>query len=121
MRTAVIALLAAMAMCWSAGVQAGEKYALCIGVNDCPEFRLPDGGRPRPLRGAETDAEAFSQLLVEQFGFDKSRVSLLLGRQANLDGVRRAMKKVSDAAGSSDAVVFYFAGHGADSRCAAAR
>lgn len=53
----------------SIGEARGEGYAVIVGVNECPEFRLPDGSRPRPLRGAEHDADAMANLLVEGFGF----------------------------------------------------
>jgi uncharacterized caspase-like protein len=97
-------------------VRAGEKWALVIGVNDCPEFRLADGSRPRPLRGAETDAEAVSTSLAGQFGFKTSRLTVLLGRQATLASVRAALTQIARMAGPDDTVVFYFSGHGTQAR-----
>lgn len=113
-RTAIIAILGAI--CWQTCARADKKYALCIGVNDSPEFRLEDGSRPRPLRGAETDAKAFDKLLVEQFGFDRTLVQLIVGKQATLEGIRKALKQLGQAANPDDTVVLYFAGHGTQIR-----
>jgi uncharacterized caspase-like protein len=97
-------------------VRAAEKWALVVGVNDCADFRCPDGSRPRPLRGAESDAEALGALLMDQFGFDKPHVRVLLGKQATLESIRKAMAEIARAARTDDAVVFYFAGHGTQIR-----
>ena len=43
-------IVAVLVLNWSIGLRA-EGYAVVVGVNECPKFRLPDGTRPRPLRG----------------------------------------------------------------------
>lgn len=90
----------------------GENYAIVIGVNDCPAFRLPDGSRPKSLGGAEVDADAVASRLVERFGFARPQVRLLKGPQATLAAVRQALGDVARRARPSDHVVFHFSGHG---------
>ncbi|HUY36785.1 MAG TPA: caspase family protein [Pirellulales bacterium] len=90
----------------------GEGHALVIGVNDCPDFELPDGGLPRPLRGAEADADAVANALVEQFGFQEVNVELLKGTDATLASIRGAMKRAAERTRSTDQFVFHFSGHG---------
>lgn len=92
---------------------AGQKFAIVVGVNDSPGFRLPGGARARPLAGAERDAEAFTQLLRERFGFPAERIQILQGKAATREAVAIAMAKVlKEAADPEDQVVFYFSGHG---------
>lgn len=91
---------------------AGEKYALVVGVNDCPNFRLPGGARPRPLLGAECDAEALAQLLQDRFAFAPQNVRLLKGEAATRQAVLAAMAELLKSASADDQVVFHFSGHG---------
>jgi hypothetical protein len=105
-------LIAAMFVSsWGDFVRA-EDYAAIVGVNDCPRFRLPDGSRPRPLRGAESDAEAFAAVLVRDYGFTPGNVRLLKGDQATRDAIRKALREQAKRVRSGDSLVFYFAGHG---------
>lgn len=89
-----------------------ESWALVVGVNECPEFRLPDGTRPRALRGAESDADAFAEMLTDQFHFPKECVQRLQGQNATRAAVEKSLDKLLKAVQADDSFLFYFAGHG---------
>jgi uncharacterized caspase-like protein len=91
---------------------AGAGYAIVVGVNDCPAFRLPDGTRPRPLRGAASDAEAFATLLTGRLGFAAENVLVLKETQATQGAIRAAFGRMRQRVGPRDHFVFHFAGHG---------
>ena len=94
----------------------GEGYALVVGVNDCPEFVLPDGSRARPLRGAETDADTVASLMVEHFGFKKQNVWLYKGSKATHAAIKTAFEKLIRQVKPDDVFVFHFSGHGTQIR-----
>src|SRR5262245_22080825 len=89
-----------------------ENYAIIIGVNDCPRFRLPDGSKPRPLRGAEADADALASVLLRDYGFGRDKVFLLKGSEATYARIKAAFQEVAARAGPDDVFVFHFSGHG---------
>lgn len=108
-----IALAGFMSLTQPATVcQAGEKYAIVVGVNECPNFRLPGGAKPRPLAGAEQDAAAVAELLRKSFGDSAANVQLLTGKHATCAAVNEALDAVARSAHADDQVVFYFSGHG---------
>ena len=73
---------------------------------------LPDGSKPRPLRGAEADADAIAELLIGKFGFAKSNVTLLKGEHATLSAIRAGFKRFQMDHKPGDRFVFHFSGHG---------
>lgn len=87
-------------------------FALIIGVNECPKFEFSDGTRPRPLRGAETDADAMRDLLIDDFSFPADHVRVLKRQVATRENVLAAMDDLRDNAAKGDRVVFHFSGHG---------
>lgn len=91
---------------------AGEKYAIVIGVNDCPNFRLPSGAKPRALQGAESDARSVAALLHDRYEFSADHTRLLTGAAATIAGVNRALDEIAKSAQPDDQVVLYFSGHG---------
>ena len=86
--------------------------ALVIGVNDCPKFRLPNGGRPRPLKGAESDADAMAACLIDRFGFARDNVRILKGEQATRQRVLEALARLKQSLKAGDRCVLHFSGHG---------
>ena len=74
--------------------------ALLIGMDRCEEREFP------PLRYAEADARALAEALRECCGF---QTDLLLGEAATV----RAILSRLDRVGNGDALLLYFAGHGA--------
>ena len=89
-----------------------EDYAMVVGVNECPEFRLPDGSRPKPLRGAESDADAMAEVLRGVFGFVPANMQVLKGRDATHARIQTAFRAAARKLKASDVFVFYFSGHG---------
>jgi uncharacterized caspase-like protein len=89
-----------------------ENYALVVGVNECPDFRLPNGRRPLPLRGAEADADAIAQLLIRDYGFPAKNVVLLKGRDATYARIKEAFIRLTAPLRGRDTFVFHFSGHG---------
>ena len=77
----------------------GSYYALVIGNNDYEQ--LPD------LETPHNDAQRISELLTERFGFS---TQLLL--DANEEDIKRAIYDLGQAAGETDNLLIYFAGHG---------
>ena len=94
------------------GTALGERYAIVVGVNDCPDFRLPDGSKPRPLRGAENDANAVAEVLRTRFGFDPKHIYLLKGREATREKLEARFEQLARLAKQNDVIVFHFSGHG---------
>ena len=93
-------------------IASGETLALIIGVNECPEYVLADGTRPRPLQGAEADATDVAALLKQRYGVAAEGIRLLLGAKARLADVQAAQRDLQQIAKADDVLVFYFAGHG---------
>ncbi|MGD9724007.1 MAG: caspase domain-containing protein [Pirellulales bacterium] len=104
--TFALTLLAATAC------RAGERYALVIGVNECPQFHLEGGATARPLRGAESDADAVASALEKQFGFPAAHIELIKGPQATYEAMKAACERLRKKARRGDCVVLHYSGHG---------
>jgi len=90
----------------------GADHALIVGVNSCPNFRLADGSKPRPLRGAENDADAIAALAVEHLGYADENVTVLKGNAATYAGLKAQFSRLQDALTRDDHLLFHFSGHG---------
>jgi uncharacterized caspase-like protein len=108
-RIAVITLLTLLALPIAA---AGERYALVVGVNECPQFHLAGGAVARPLRGAEADAEAMAAALEKQFGFPSTHIEVIKGSKATYEAVKQAQERLRKKAKRGDCVLFHYSGHG---------
>jgi uncharacterized caspase-like protein len=89
-----------------------DGFALIIGVNDCPEFRLPDGSRPRPLQGAENDAQALADFVTQEAGFPGRNVVVLKGPEATHAKIKSAFDRLAGRARAEDHFVLHYSGHG---------
>ncbi len=96
----------------AAGHARADGLALIIGVNECPDFRLPDGTRPRPLQGAENDATALADFLVREAGFARRDVMVLKGPEATRDRIKSAFDLLAKRARAEDHLVIHYSGHG---------
>jgi uncharacterized caspase-like protein len=96
----------------AAVARGGERYALVVGVNECPQFRLDGGAIARPLRGAESDADAVAATLEKQFGFRSANIELIKGEKATYSTVKAACERLQKRARRGDVVVFHYSGHG---------
>jgi hypothetical protein len=86
---------------------ARNQLAVVVGVNDYGEG-LQD------LQYAINDAEAISELLVREFGFDSSNVRLLTGRAATKQAILQTLDQwvASRKPTKRDSLLFFFSGHG---------
>jgi hypothetical protein len=112
--------LAAVALQPGATQQASEKYALLIGVND---YLQPSdkNNSLKPLSGPVNDVFLVQSLLTKTYHFtnDKEHILPLVGSDATHLGIKEAFKAqlIENARKHPGAlVVFYFAGHGAQTR-----
>ncbi len=101
-----------LGQCMTSPVYAVESHALLVGVNNCRDFRLPGGVRPRPLRGAESDTQAVAELLQRHYGLAEENVRVMIGAQATHAAIKKAWQQIAARLGPEDQFIFYFAGHG---------
>ena len=89
-------------------VALARRWALLVGISDYPPAG-PGGG---DLPASAKDAERMRDLLVGSFGFDASRITLVLDGEATSARLDRELTALADRAGPDDAVLFYYCGHG---------
>ncbi len=90
-----------------------QRLALIVGVGDYRSERVPD------LAGPPNDARRIYELLTGKggYGFPKQNVCLLLDAEATTRRFRKVFEKaLVDRAQPDDVAVFYFAGHGSQTR-----
>jgi Caspase domain len=80
---------------------------MTIARDDC--VTLPD---------ARPNGEAWAQLLVDVFGFDADKVTLITDKDANRRAVLLGLSTMLRQSGAGDVACFFFAGHGGRSRLA---
>ena len=78
----LLAVVASGALLANGASTQADSWALVVGVNEYPRVKLSDGSPPLPLRGADADADAITNMLIERFGFPKEHVQLLKGAAA---------------------------------------
>ena len=81
-----------------------KKRALCVGINDYP-------GTYNDLQGCVNDANDWSELLCNEFGFGNN-ITQLIDAQATRRNILHAFKDLVDTAKGGDVCVFTFSGHG---------
>ena len=69
----------------------------------------------RDLTGARRDATALWALFCDTIPDIKAE--LIVDSDANLERIRRSLKKTFEDAGSEDTIIFSFAGHGTHDHC----
>lgn len=93
-----------------------KRWAVVVGIN-YTDIDLPEGSRKivPVLNNAENDAQAFADLLIKHYGYDKDSLKLLKGKDATGEAIKGAIsgqflgkKSVSQ----NDSILFFFAGHG---------
>jgi len=78
--------------------------ALLIGINHYPHL-----GMVPPLAGCLTDVELVKMLLMERFGLDRDRLTILTEAAATLPRVR---EELAELQGLGDPILVYFSGYG---------
>ncbi|MBE0575241.1 MAG: caspase family protein [Desulfuromonadales bacterium] len=82
-----------------------KSRALIIGINKYKEAS--------PLEYAVNDAKEVSDLLIENFGFDKDNVVLLLDEEASKEAIMQEFLKLTNGNVEADErALIFFAGHG---------
>jgi len=89
-------------------LQAVEKWALLIGINDYTK------GPPHwDLKGCENDVAMTRELLTTKFGFPEENIKVLLSAQATNRNIARAIEEWLIARTQpEDIAYFHFSGHG---------
>jgi hypothetical protein len=82
-----------------------ERYALLIGISKYPPGidRLP---------GPEYDAPKFAELLINQYGYRRENVLVILNEQATRDTIIRMIREHLGKARGNGTALFYYVGHG---------
>lgn len=84
----------------------GTNYLLVIGIDNY------SNGVPM-LRNAVRDAEAFRDLLLDQYQFDGKHTITLFNEEATRANIYRTIGElIRDKVKEDDSLVFYFSGHG---------
>ena len=81
-----------------------NSWALVVGINKYKNVR--------PLNYAIEDASAIKNMLINDFGFPRSNVNVLLNNEASQSNIKKQLNALVRSAKGNDRVVFYFAGHG---------
>ncbi len=81
------------------------KSALCVGINDYPV-------RGSDLKGCVNDARSWAALLVEHYGFDPKRVTVLLDAEATKRRILNRLDRLIADAQPGDVLVFTNSSHG---------
>ena len=92
-----------------------RQWAIIIGIN-YENLRGESAAEAPPLATAEADAQALYDRLLENYGYGKSTVHLLLGEEATRENIRRLFGDQllgdEDKVTAEDSVLVFFAGHG---------
>lgn len=78
-------------------------YALLVGINKYPGA---------PLSGCVNDVLDMGNLLVEQYGFLRQNVRLLVDERATTQAIRERIEWLVSELKSGDRLLFHFSGHG---------
>ena len=97
-----------ISFCFSLNLEHSDIYdnswALIVGINKYENVR--------PLNYAIEDASAIKNMLINDFGFPRSNVNVLLNSEASQSNIKKQLNALVRSAKDNDRVVFYFAGHG---------
>ena len=81
-----------------------NSWALIIGIDKYQYIQN--------LNYAVKDANAFKSLLIDNYNFPESNVTLLLNEDATYNNIRKKFSLITKSAKEKDRVLIYFAGHG---------
>ena len=79
--------------------------AVVIGINNYGEGF-------KQLKRAVNDARGIRNILVDEFGYDSTFVTLLENQSASLSRVKNTLTQMSQSLDANDTILFFFAGHG---------
>lgn len=102
----------------------GRRRAVLVGINDYTASRLgarksastPSRDWPN-LTGAVNDVQAFAEMLVLLYGFERSDIVTLTDQAATRTAILQAIEqRLVQPAAPGDVLFFYYAGHGSQVR-----
>jgi uncharacterized caspase-like protein len=82
-----------------------NKWAVVVGIADYE-------GSEYDLWHTDEDAKEMASALIENYGFDKGNVKLLLNRKASYQAIVSAIDWLIENEDAESTVVFFFSGHG---------
>lgn len=107
-RRLLAATLALLVLSAASELEAGQRRALLIGINNYIE-----GPDYWDLRGCVNDVDMTRQMLTGRLGFDESDVRILVDGDATAQNIREAIETwVMPASGPDDLVYIHYSGHG---------
>ncbi len=103
---------------------AGRRRAVLVGINDYTASRLgarKSAGAPSRdwpnLTGAVNDVQAFTEMLVLLYGFERADIVTLTDQAATRTAILQAIEqRLVQPAAPGDVLFFYYAGHGSQVR-----
>jgi hypothetical protein len=103
-------VFAALLCVLSFSMNAQNKYALLIGINDYYEVR---GIKSEvSLHGSVNDANSIKDLLINKFGFKSSHIDTIYNAEATRDNIIAGLNKKLKECKPGDVMIFYYSGHG---------
>lgn len=82
-----------------------SKRAVCVGINDYPI-------RDADLKGCVNDANAWANLLVDHFEFDRGDIRIITDKDAKAATIVEALNELFAGASDGDVLVFTNSSHG---------
>jgi len=108
MRNFIKYIICLLSLCFTLDLSDSDVYdnswALIIGINKYDNVRH--------LNYAIEDAMAVKNLLINDFGFSRNNVQVLIDKEATQNNIKKQLDALVRSSKENDRVVFYFAGHG---------
>lgn len=91
--------------------EGGQGYAVLVGINQYRASTADPLDRVTNLEQTVNDVRKI-QAFLPKVGFSPERIKVLVDEEATKEAVLGTLRWMSEAAGRSDRVLFYFSGHG---------
>ena len=108
MRNFIKYIICLLSLCFTLDLSDSDVYdnswALIIGINKYDNVLH--------LNYAIEDAMAVKNLLINDFGFSRNNVQVLIDKEATQNNIKKQLDALVRSSKENDRVVFYFAGHG---------
>ncbi|MFK7861767.1 MAG: caspase domain-containing protein [Granulosicoccus sp.] len=101
-----LALSLALSFVLAPSVSNAGQHALLVGVSDYTDSRIPD------LEGPVHDVRALREVLIRNWQFDDTDITVLLNAQATEAAILNAIDNLRDKTLPGDDIIIYYSGHG---------
>ncbi|BBM86239.1 caspase family protein [Candidatus Uabimicrobium amorphum] len=97
-----------LAVCACGILQAQNKYALLVGIDDYKHEKISD------LSGCKNDVRIIENLLQKNFEFLPDNITMLVDQEAEAQNIKQQLQKLVENAEENNGatIVIYFSGHG---------